>query len=164
MKAVYLPGEENIEADRLSRLYDSTDCHLNPSVFKSICEKFEIYPSLDAFASRANRLVERFFSLHRDKVSLGTNSLYHSCVGEACVYAFPPIPLIGKVVRKAIQEEVPLILITPDWESLPSYPILMQRSRTSLLLPSTQECVQRGEGMKAAGADLAPGRLRAWLL
>jgi hypothetical protein len=164
LKAVYLPGRDNSEADKLSRIYDSTDCQLDPAVFQQFCEEFQVQPSLDAFTSSQNRQVERFYSLHYDKEALGSNSLFHSWEGEKCVYAFPPIPLIGKVMRKAQHERVPLVLITPDWEALPSYTTLQKTCRRWIALPSTQQCVKKGKGMIAAGADLAPGSLRVWLL
>jgi hypothetical protein len=164
LQAVYIPGKENVAADNLSRLYDSTDCRLSPTVFRQICEYLHFFPTLDAFASRWNAQCLRYYSLNREASAIGMNGLYHSWKGESGVYAYPPIPLIPRVLRKAVEERVPLLLITPDWETLPSIHSLRNLSIRQTLLPPARECVRMGPGMQAVGASIAPGRLKAWVL
>jgi hypothetical protein len=164
IRAVHIPGRFNVAADNLSRLYDSTDCKLHPSVFRMVCRQTLFTPTLDAFASGWNAQVPRYYSLNRETGAAGMNGLYHSWKGEKGVYAFPPIPLISRVIQKVVEEEVPLLLITPDWGSLPSLHLLRTRSVKQVLLPIGKECVQAGPGMLAVGASIAPGHLRAWRL
>jgi ribonuclease HI len=164
VRAVYIPGKDNVAADNLSRLYDSTDCMLSRSIFLDLCQRLRFTPTLDAFASGWNAQVPRFLSLNREIRAIGMNGLYHSWKGESGVYAYPPIPLIPHVLRKAMEERVPLLLITPDWETLPSIHLLRSLSVRHLRLPEGRRCVRIGPGMLAVGASIAPGRLMAWVL
>ena len=40
-------------------------------------------------------------------------------------YAFPPFNLIGRVLRKALEEKVTMIVITPIWMTQPWYPMIL---------------------------------------
>jgi hypothetical protein len=97
-------------------------------------------------------------------MAVGTNGLFHSWKGEKGVYAFPPIPLLPRILQKVVLERVPLLLITPDWDTLPSVHLLRSLSSRQTLLPQARDCVRIGPGMLAVGASIAPGRLKAWLL
>jgi hypothetical protein len=164
VRAIHIPGVENVQADSLSRLYDSSDCRLSPLVFREICRQFQVVPSVDAFASQWNAQVPRYFALNKEQRAEGMNGLYQPWGKEACVYAFPPIPLISKVVRKAEAEGCALVLVTPSWPTIPVLHYLSERARKVLALPATEECVEIGQGMLVVGASLPPGHLQAWLL
>ena len=66
ISAEYLPGSENVLADRESRIFnDSTKWMLNKSVFLELTKSFVI-PDIDLFASRLNKLVDKFVSWKPD--------------------------------------------------------------------------------------------------
>ena len=66
VSAVHVPGTENIEADRQSRIfYEHTEWSLEDTTFNQICKKF-FTPSIDLFASRVNHKVDSYVSLHPD--------------------------------------------------------------------------------------------------
>ena len=58
--AVHIPGKNNIEADKLSRIpQDAIEWKLCPEQFQIIVDKFE-KPDIDLFASRINRQLKRY--------------------------------------------------------------------------------------------------------
>jgi hypothetical protein len=58
---VYIPSEENLQADAASRFKTLPDWHLSPSVFRRICAALGT-PQIDLFASKASKQTRRFFS------------------------------------------------------------------------------------------------------
>ena len=72
VSAVHVPGTENIEADRQSRIFDEhTEWSLEDTTFNQICKKF-FTPSIDLFASRLNHKVDSYVSWHPDPVCLSS--------------------------------------------------------------------------------------------
>ncbi|XP_063979898.1 uncharacterized protein LOC135163921 [Diachasmimorpha longicaudata] len=60
--ASYIASEENVEADRASRILNiDTEWELNKKIFKEISQKFGPF-SIDLFASESNRKCDRFCS------------------------------------------------------------------------------------------------------
>ena len=55
LRAEYIPGALNIEADSLSRTFnDKTECSLNNDMFLRICAEFQVQPKIDLFTARNN--------------------------------------------------------------------------------------------------------------
>jgi len=64
--AVHRPGKVNVRADRLSRWkHDHTDIRLEPKVFEMIDRRYGPH-SVDLFATRDNRLLDRYVSWRPD--------------------------------------------------------------------------------------------------
>jgi hypothetical protein len=62
LKAFYIPGKENKEADWASRFFkDGSDWQLNPLVFQELAVRFGPF-SIDLFASHLNSQLPYFFS------------------------------------------------------------------------------------------------------
>lgn len=114
LKAVHVPGQDNVLADRLSRVrLDENEWMLNREVFNMICDKFGT-PEVDLFATLCNRQVPNFFARHRDPEAVGLNAISSSWP-QLLLLAFPPIQLISHVIQKLIQQRAEMVLIAPHW-------------------------------------------------
>ncbi len=124
LKTEYLPGHLNSEADRESRRgQESSDWMLDRSAFKQIMQAYGPL-DIDLFASRLNTQLPRFFSWRPDPEAEKSDAFLHlwPCTGG---YAFPPIVLIPKCLRKAAKECDQLVLVTPLWPGQPWFPTLL---------------------------------------
>lgn len=123
----HVPGDNNTLADALSR--DLSSCHeweLNDQYLTPIFHTWG-KPTLDAFATTTNAKCEKFCSRGgRDQKSVGDGLLFdwmnHS------VYAFPPLPLILRVLQKLLDCPTLTLLVTPWWLRQPWFPLLLQLS------------------------------------
>jgi hypothetical protein len=123
--AQHLPGVSNVLADSLSRFFaHDIEWRLHPLVVQSLFHLWG-FPSIDLFASAANKHCPVFVSwrsepeaYHVDALSLDWRGMY--------AYAFPPIPILPKVVQKVLRDRPELILITPCWPARPWFAQLLQ--------------------------------------
>ena len=141
IRAVYIPGSKNTEADSLSRMPDNDHSYFLPqSVFDVIHHRLSFTLSVDCFASRLNCKLPTFFSWHSDPLSSLINAF--SARWPDNVYLFPPLPLIDKVLSKFLSDSVKRgLLLTPFWSSKPWFPSLLHLLiAPPVLLPSG--CVQ----------------------
>ena len=111
LAAVYIQGQLNFRADSLSRnLPSSVFYHLATQVFDLICLQFGI-PWLDLFASPSNAMLQVFCSKQWCPQAWVVDALSVPWP-RGLLYAFPPIPLLSKVLRK-IREERSLVILVP---------------------------------------------------
>jgi hypothetical protein len=129
----HLPGVDNTKADRLSRWQnDRSDWRLDPEVFARL-ESIWAAPhgfSVDLFATRVNKLKSRFASWFYDPEATWVDAFAHDWSNETA-YANPPHACILKVLQKARNEAVRLVLIAPCWQAQPWWPVLLD----SLIAP-----------------------------
>ncbi len=131
LRATYINTKVNILADKLSRAQgDNSDFYFKRDLFLSICDAFG-EPKIDYFASFRTKQVPRFWSWKPDPESLRTDSL--TAKWENNFYAFPPFNLIGRVLRKIINEHVHGVVVVPNWPTQPWFPIF-HRLRTSEII------------------------------
>ena len=75
LQVQYLPGEENVKADRESWVMrDRSDSMLNPEIFKRVLRRFSDL-EINMFASRLSFQLPRFFSWRSDPLS-GSNRCF----------------------------------------------------------------------------------------
>jgi len=119
-------------ADALSRLDDVTDCCLCPRLFGQLWDKWGPL-TVDMFATFAS--VQRapggaalpYWGLWADAHTVGVDALTARWdeSGELC-YAFPPVNLVGKVVRLLVaQPRAAAVLVVPQWPAQWWWPVLM---------------------------------------
>ena len=70
--AEHIPGTTNGRADWLSRNPDPKNYQLNPHVFRTICRQHRFWPTIDLFANKHNRQVQRYCSWRMDKGNQGS--------------------------------------------------------------------------------------------
>ena len=95
--AVHRPTKANVRPDRLSRWkHDHTDIRLNPKVFNMIDQRYGPH-SVDLFATRDNRLLDRFVSWRPDPSVIAVDGFMFSLKGEN-PYCFPPVSCISRLL------------------------------------------------------------------
>ena len=125
LTAEYVPSIDNHLADWESRNFqDSSKWKLCPMSFKIICKKFGT-PLVDLCASRLCHQLPRYISWQPDLQSIATDALHQDWKNQFC-YAFTPLPLIGRVLRKAKKDQTKLIIVTHAWQSQSWYPTLLK--------------------------------------
>lgn len=127
LRAEHISGQDNIYADWLSReTLDESEWQLLPSLFREIVQRFGL-PCVDLFASHQNAQLARYFTRFQCTGAEGTDAL--RCNWPAgLLYAFPPLPLIPRVIRKMLRERAELILVAPRWPKRAWYADLVERS------------------------------------
>ena len=103
LEARYLPGQNNVLADLLSRRDQAiaTEWTLHRQVAKALLSSWGS-PSIDLFASRLNAQLPVYCSLVPDDQAALEDAFRHPW-DNLDVYAFPPFALLGKVLSRVRQ-------------------------------------------------------------
>ena len=125
LSVTHISSALNVRADILSRSRQlaSTEWSLHPSVFKQINLLYGDL-NIDLFATDLNHKLPVYVSPCPDPSAWAVDALSIRWTGMAA-YAFPPFPLIPKVLLKVKEDKAQVVLVAPWWP---------QRSWTSLLL------------------------------
>ncbi|XP_052228265.1 uncharacterized protein LOC127842674 isoform X1 [Dreissena polymorpha] len=125
LKSVHIKGQTNVLADFLSRhQLQATEWSLNKTVVNHLFWMWET-PLIDLFATAENKQCPVFCSWNLDTLALTQDALSISWEGMMA-YAFPPISLLGKVLKHMMKFQCELILIAPMWERQHWYPMILQ--------------------------------------
>nr|XP_016847900.1 PREDICTED: uncharacterized protein LOC107982642 [Anolis carolinensis] len=160
---IHLPGVDNVFADSLSRTtLNNHEWHLHRREFKFITRRWGT-PTIDLFASPANTQCPRFCARMRPHASPG-------CLGDAflfswvpdLLYAFPPLPLLARVVAKIVSDNSNCILIAPWWPRQPWFATLLEASRGDYIhLRNSPNLLTVHDGL-IRHPDVTSFRLTAW--
>ena len=144
ISAAHCPGELNVQADEASRKFnDDTEWSLGKPEFVKICKRFGT-PAVDAFASRLNKKVARYYAWKPDPNALAIDAFTVSWTFEF-IYAFPPFSMVGATIRKFKQDGGGGgILVVPLWQNQPWFnglmdmvvapPLLLKANRDNIRL------------------------------
>jgi hypothetical protein len=114
VKAVYIKGELNVQADALSRFQvPKMEWSLSTGTVDRLFSTLQEC-TIDLFASDQNHRLPRFCSLQRSQIALAQDAFSISWTGEV-VLAFPPFSLIPRFLVKLQKDRARGILIAPDW-------------------------------------------------
>ena len=72
--------------------------------------------SVDLFATRDNRLLDRFVSWRPDPSAIAVDAFMFSLKGED-PYCFPPVSCISRLLREVLRQQVTITLVAPDWQA-----------------------------------------------
>ena len=110
----WISTNDNVEADFLSRnLLDQWEVRLKADLFAQILEHFNVYPTLDAFASQETAQLARYMSWRPDSRAVARDAL--RAQWDPITYLFPPVPLLMKALNKVRSQEIQAILVCPRW-------------------------------------------------
>ena len=120
-------------------------------------------PQIDLFATKFSKRLELYVSPVPDPEAWGVDALsirWDNLVG----YAFPPLALMEKVLRKAREEGAKMILIAPYWPSRPWFPGLKGLSHLDplKLRLNQRSLIQPRSGIKHKDPEVL--NLHAWML
>jgi hypothetical protein len=111
---VFIPLEENIQADAASRFQSIPDWHLSPKVFDLISSVRGL-PLINLFASRRSAQT-RFFAWNAADRPEAIDAISQRWDFNLA-YHFPPIPILKRVVRKLETSRETYLLVTPFWDA-----------------------------------------------
>ena len=112
--ASHIPGQDNLIADFLSRgRILPSEWSLHPAVFARLARTLGPL-EVDLFASALNARLPRYCSRVRDPAAWKIDAFSFPWTGFKG-YAFPPIPLIPRVLRKIREDRAQVVLIAPRW-------------------------------------------------
>jgi hypothetical protein len=125
LTARHIPGKLNVIADLLSREHQviHTEWMLHVDIFGMLCQLWE-RPHIDLFATILNHQLPTYVSPMPDEQAFGVDALSMSWKGMLA-YAFPPFPLLARVIRKIAEEGHEVILIAPAWARQTWFPELL---------------------------------------
>ena len=126
IKAVHVPGVDNVLADFLSRqTVDQREWGLHQHVANHLFYRWN-RPNIDLFASVHNKKLGTFCTLYPSPVAYCQDAFSISWSNFSSGYAFPPIVLMPRVLRKVRQDRASLILIAPFWPRRAWYTWILQ--------------------------------------
>ena len=126
LSAAHIPGVDNTDADGESRKINmDAEWQINPGVLKDVFDSFQFCPSIDLFASRINKQLERFASFWPDPEASIIDAFSVSWHNES-FYAFPPFSIIARVLQKVVRDKAKGVIIVPDWPTQPWFPFLLK--------------------------------------
>lgn len=147
--ADYIRSADNIIADAESRKsHPDIEWEISNNAYSRITRYFGT-PSIDLFASRTNHKCEIYVSWQRDPDAYAINAFTLSW-NDLDFYAFPPISIILKALRKIINDKATGLVVVPQWPTQPWYPLfkslliskpLILHSHSDLII---SRCRQRG--------------------
>ena len=126
LSARHIPGHLNVIADRLSRSHQILpgEWTLCPQVLRQLWRLWGS-PHVDMFATTDNARLPTFVSPLPEPGAWETDALSFSWTG-LWAYAYPPTPLIPRVLEKVRSEECEIILIAPAWPTQAWFPALLR--------------------------------------
>jgi hypothetical protein len=164
LRAIYIPGKLNVEADWASRFFeDSSDWQLDKTVFSSLNRQMGPL-TIDLFASFLNNQLPNFFSWFPDPKSQAVDAPLQVWPREGA-YAFPPFVLIPKVLNEIQQEHLSILLIAPNWPQQRWFPRLLTLLRDHpVFLPEVPNLLLNPRGHAHPLLANNSLQLRAWPL
>ena len=123
LRAVHIKGVDNVVADSLSRFFPSfQEMQLTRVIFQAICRRFG-RPWVDLFASPHNAQLRRFCARTSHPGAWGVDAL---SIQWPCrlLYAFPPVPLIPRLLSRLLVEDRLMIVVVPFWPRRSWFPLL----------------------------------------
>ena len=164
LTARYLPGKLNVLADALSRSHMilPTEWTLTHRVLEPIWNRW-FKPHVDLFATKFSKRLPVYISPVLDPEAWAVDALSVPW-NSLLAYAFPPFAILGKVIRKAREDQASLILIAPLWEARSWYPELLSLTHLDPLplILGERDLVQPRSGIPHGNPSVL--NLHAWFL
>ena len=167
LRVRYIPSKEN-PSDYFSREADKADWSFDPQVVQPLLTRWSPV-TVDRFADKHNRVVERFNSMYPSKGTEALDAFTVDWAGEVN-WVNPPWRKLGEVVAKLAGEpEAEAIVLAPFWPTQPWFATLrnladdvvaVHAPGTSLTLPDS--AFQAGRYLQAVGLVPEPLRNRGW--
>jgi len=107
----WVPNEENVFADDISKMYILEDSMLSRRFFGLLDGRW-VPHTVDLFSSGANNHCARFYAMHWCRGDAGINAFRHLCTRENCSINCP-YNLIGKVWRTLREQKGLATMLIP---------------------------------------------------
>ncbi|XP_067659472.1 uncharacterized protein [Haliotis asinina] len=133
---VYLPGIDNVRADALSRrILAPHEWMLHRGIFGIISQLFGSF-QVDLFASGATNQIHVFCSRILDPRAIANDAFLLDWT-DRVLWAFPPVPLISRVLSQLTAQPARLlVLLAPLWSAQSWFPVILRfLAQPPVLLP-----------------------------
>ena len=164
LQAKHVPGKFNTLADSLSRSHSilQTEWTLVHSILDPIWKAW-FTPQVDLFASKFSSRLPIYVSPVPDPQAWAVDA-FSIPWSSLLSYAFPPIPILGKVLRKAREDNARMVLVAPHWPAQPWFPELLFLSHVPpiKLQVGPRSLLQPRSGIPHGNPGVL--NLHAWLL
>lgn len=139
-----MKGSVNTQADWLSQqTIQEVEWSLHRSLFKFITSHFRC-PIVDLFTSSQNNQLDRFFTRYFHPKVEATDALMLPWP-QGLLYAFPPVPILHKVLRKIRDLKAEVLLVAPYWPRCPWFSALQEMAiAPPLTLPTSNNMLIQG--------------------
>ena len=125
----WIPREENLVADYISKVLDYDDWMLHPVIFEQLNALWGPH-DVDRFANYHNRQLERFNSRFWNPQSEAVDAFTVNWHGENNWWC-PPVTIVPRVIQHACKTKAEGTLIVPQWPSAPFWPMLFPAANTT---------------------------------
>ena len=164
LRPQFLAGSRNVIADSLSRPNEiqGTEWTLCQQVVDKLTKTWPA--TIDLFATSINYRLPVYYAPFQDPMSAGTDALLQNW-DNLQAYAFPPFPLIRKVLNKIRQSRrLELTMIAPFWPQKEWFPDLLESiTELPLRLPMRRDLLRQPH-FHRFHQNLQGLRLHAWRL
>ena len=144
----WLSSKDNAEADFLTRnRLSQWEFRLRQDLFLQILETFQIWPTLDAFASKATTQMPRYMTWYPDQGAVARDALLQEW--DPVTYLFPPVPLMLKVLQRVRDQGIRAVLVCPHWPTSMWWPLVLDMMVEPLLpLPYYHQALEMIDGSR----------------
>jgi ribonuclease HI len=156
LHALHLPGMQNQEADRLSRLGNAREYYLKEETYRMVTAALRFEPEIDVFAATP-------YLLSGTEVEFPKDALRTRWSGKR-LFLHPPIHLLTQTISKSYREEAEALLLAPQWAGQPWISILSKIEVGRMVLGSYEETMITTPRFRREGWCLPPGNVMAVLL
>ena len=122
----WVPREQNVEADLVSKVFDFDDWTVSNHIFSFFNTVWGPY-TCDIFASCNNFKVNKFYSLFWTPGTSGVDAFAFDW-SQDVNWIVPPISLIGRAVRHLLNCGAKGTLVVPKWKSAAFWPSLIDKN------------------------------------
>jgi hypothetical protein len=144
----WIPTEDNVIPDFLSRFVDMNDWTMKHPVWSRLLAQFPSL-SIDRFASPSNAKLARFNTRWAHPQSNEYNAMAQEWHNEFS-YACPPLAMVGPVLHLIKEQRAHAVVVVPEWEAQPWWPVLQKLARKWVYLGTGAEVFQPGESGQCA--------------
>ncbi|KAA6369411.1 MAG: hypothetical protein EZS28_035064 [Streblomastix strix] len=160
----HIPGILNMITDTLSRLSTQGDYSAKREIFTSLCQVWEIIPTQDLFATRKNRLMDRFMAIGEEVKGVEGLNAFSRPRKEEIFWIHPQIPKIENALIAKEKFRPKSIMIAPWWPVQMRYTHLLTDSSLYLILGESSLFLNPGKEMMKRKDMLPPGKIAAFLM
>lgn len=164
LSTLWVPREQNIVADALSKVSDTHDVMLSPAVFADLQQAWGPF-AVDLFASHTTHQLPKYFSRWLTPDTAGVDAFTVDWSSLGLCWANPPYHLLHRVLNYAAECGAYLCVLVPVWQTRPWWHLLAPGGVTfaSTVLAAKLLRPRRGLMLHVdALGQRAPGPPAAW--
>ena len=153
IRTQYIRSAANIWADSLSRVTDNSDWQLHRRVVEHLSGLWGV-PSVDRFASFANKQCPRYNARWRDGQAEAVDSLHLSDADwrREHNWCSPPWELLDDLSGKLRQSGAAAIVIAPYWPKKPWFAHLSEMATETVVMPPSPNLFSPQKQRERGGA------------